>query len=317
MNPRLVVSISILAAMASAARADHGKGSVGGRTISPRTLHEGDVSLDAGMRFQESETFSRARLEEETLAGHDAHSADWFLELSVGASYGMTDHLTLSASVPYVVIHGFIAGEENGTPPPDVLFSEADAIKGLGDASLLAKYSLLGDPVELAMLAGVKIPTGSTRRKDDDGEVLEPDHQPGSGSWDALFGVAAGKQFERLWLGASLLVRITPEGRHEFKPGNTVQAAVKAEYQLTELGTFPRIYGFLELAGDVIAKDRVNGVSNDDTGGVILSMAPGVKARLDDHVSGALSFPTPFYQGLHGFQHEERFGVLFGVSYDF
>ena len=290
---------------------------MGSRTLSPRTLHEGEWSLEGGIRWQASENFSRAEIEEETLAGHDAHGADGLLELVAGASHGVTDRLTLSVSIPYVVTRGFRGAEENETPPPDVLVVEADTIQGLGDASLLGKYALLFDPLEFSVLGGVKIPTGETSEEDDEGERLEPDHQPGSGSWDALLGVAVGRQLERLFVSGSLFARLTTEGRRDFKPGSSFLAGVRAEYQVTDLGTFPRFSGLLEATGEYFAKDRLDGDVNGDSGGVILSVAPGAKLRLDSHLTFGLSIPVPVYQGLHGFQHEDRVGLLFGISYDF
>src|SRR5262249_59449272 len=108
--------------------------------------------------------------------------------------------------------------------------TEANSVVGLGDMSFLGKYSLATDPVELAVLAGIKIPTGATDRQDNGGNRLEPDHQPGSGSWDPLLGVAALHQFEQFTIGASILWRITTEGRYDFKPGQQVTIAAKGEY---------------------------------------------------------------------------------------
>lgn len=317
MRISLGLSIALLFAAASAARADHGKGAVGGRTIPPRTLHQGDAGLEMGLKYQSSQPLSDDRIIDETMKDHDIHSTDWLLEFALGVSYGVTDQLTVSFSLPFSIVSGFRGGELNETPPPDVLISEAGRISGLGDATLLFKYGLAVDPVELAVLAGVKLPTGRTNEETDDGELLEPDHQPGSGSWDALVGVAAGKQFERWMFSASVLARITTEGRHDFKPGDTLQVAFRAEYQITELGLFPRLYATLELASDFEAKDEVDGVKNGDTGGVILSIIPGVKLRVDAHATVALSVALPLYQGLYGEQHEERFEILFGIGYDF
>src|SRR5438105_111410 len=97
----------ILCLASSAAFADHGKGTVGGRTISPRTLHEEDASVETGFRYQRSETFSDDRLLTGAGNGHDIHSVDWLAEFSVSGSYGVTEHLTLSLSLPFEVIHGF------------------------------------------------------------------------------------------------------------------------------------------------------------------------------------------------------------------
>jgi len=174
------LQLAVLLAASGVAVADHGKGAVGGKTIGPRTLSEESFSLDAGFKFQKTQEFSDQRLTNAALADHDLHGTDWSAEVFVGVSYGVTDRLTVSLSVPFEIVHGFKAGEFDGINPPEVV--EANSISGLGDPTLMGKFRLLDDPVELAVLVGIQIPLGNTRQRADNGEVLEPDHQPGSGS---------------------------------------------------------------------------------------------------------------------------------------
>ncbi len=307
---KLISVLLLVVAMGAAAFADHGKGAVGGKTISPRTLHEEDFSLETGFRYQKSENFSDDRLLDADARGHDLHGVDWAAEFSFAAAYGVTDHLTLSLSFPFEVLHGFRFVDGGAV-------SEANSIVGMGDSTILAKYSLLADPVELAVLAGVKIPIGSTGQLDNSGTLLEPNHQPGTGSWDPMLGVAAGRQFERFWLGASVLYRITTEGRHEFTPGQSLLCAVKAEYQFLGMGKFPRLYGSIELSEQFTAKDKFSGVKDQDTGGSIVGLGFGVRVRTDEHMTIAATVTIPIYQGLYGEQHKERYELLFGTAYDF
>jgi hypothetical protein len=290
--------------------ADHGKGALGGKTISPRTLHEEDVSLDTGFRYQNSENFSDERLLAADASGHDLHGTDWMAEFSVAVAYGVTDHLMLAASLPFEVVHGFRFVDGGAV-------NEANSIVGVGDATFLGKYYLLGDPIELAVMAGIKAPTGSTEQRSNTGDLLEPDHQPGTGSWDPLVGVAAGRQIERLWLGASVLYRITTEGRREFKPGQSVLAAVKAEYQILGLGKYPRLYAAIEVSETFSAKDEKSGVKNQDTGGSLIGLGFGLRLRADEHMTIGAMLTIPLYQGLNGEQHHERYELLFGTAYDF
>ncbi|HZE97474.1 MAG TPA: hypothetical protein VE981_10645 [Planctomycetota bacterium] len=311
----LSTTVLLLCLPAAVAMADHGKGAVGGKTISPRTLHEEDASVETGFRYQRSETFSDDRLLAGAAEGHDIHSVDWLAEFSISGSYGITDHLTISLSLPFEVIHGFRFVEDDGVNPPAV--NGANSIVGMGDATFLGKFSFSTDPVELAVLAGVKIPTGSTSQLDNGGNPLEPDHQPGTGSWDPIIGVAALHQFESYTLGGSILYRYTIEGRHEFRPGQQLTVAAKAEYQIAGLGKFPRVYVSIELAEQFTAMDRSDDVRNHDTGGSILTLGPGVRIRVNDHVTFATAVAIPIYQGLYGEQHHERFEFLFGTAVDF
>lgn len=308
------VQALILVVAASVAYADHGKGAVGGKTIGPRTLSEESFSLDVGFKFQKEQEFSDQRLIDAATNDHDLHGTDWTAEVFVGLSYGVTSRFTVSLSVPFEIMHGFKGGEFDGV---DAEVVEADSISGLGDATLLGKYLLLNDPVELAVLAGIKMPTGNTRQRADNGEVLEPDHQPGSGSWDPLIGAAVARQFETFTIGASVLYRITSRGRHDFTPGQQVLVAVKGEVQLLGLGTYPRLYGSLELSEQFTAKDKEGSVTNHDTGGSIIGLGFGLRLRATDKLTFAATFTVPLYQGLYGRQHKERYELLFGSAYDF
>ncbi len=311
----LPVCTLVLGLAASAAWADHGKGSVGGHTISPRTLHEETGSADFGFRYQRSERFSDQTLMDAAVNGHDVHSVDWLAEFNAAVSYGITEHLTVSLSIPFEVMSGFRMGEDDPVNGPFVV--EANSIVGLGDMTLLGKHSFAASDIEMAVLVGVKIPTGATDQEDNLGDPLEPDHQPGTGSWDPIVGFAAMKQFERFTLGGSLLFRYTTEGRHEFRPGEQLTVAIKGEYQIAGLGAFPRVYVSLELVEQYTAMDQDAGVRNHDTGGSILSIGPGVRVRANDHVTFAMTIALPIYQGLYGQQHEEKFEFLFGTGVDF
>lgn len=312
---RAIPFLAVIVALASTpAFADHGKGAVGGKTIGPRTLSEESFSLDVGFKYQKSQEFSDQHLMDSATNDHDLHSADWVAEVFVGLSYGITNRFTVSLSVPFELVKGFKAGEFDGVTAE---VAEADTISGIGDATLLGKYLLLNEPVELAVLAGIKMPTGNTRQRTDDGELLEADHQPGSGSWDPLLGVAVARQFETFTLGASVLYRITSRGRHDFTPGQQVLFAVKGELQILGLGTFPRLYGSIELSEQFTARDKEGNVTNHDTGGSIIGLGFGLRLRATDKLTVAGTVTIPLYQGLYGEQHKERYELLFGTAYDF
>ena len=305
-------SALILCLAAATALADHGKGNVGGKTVSPQTLHEGDVSLEMGIRFQEARPLPDAFIIAQSAAGADAHSADWLLELSLGVAYGVSDRLTIAASLPFNYISNFRASEDG------VSILSAGHISGIGDLTVLGKFSLLSSPLDVAIVAGVKIPTGNTNRMDDSGAPLTSDHQPGTGTWDPIVGLAAGLSLdERIILSASLTWHITIQGQARFEPGDSALLATKLQVQISSLGSFPRIYVTLELALERTAKDSDAGILNSDSGGWVLSIGPGIRARFGDHLSVGVTLSRPLYQGLYGIQHHEILELLAGVTIDF
>ena len=114
--------------------------------------------------------------------GVDAHNSRYTLNAALGAAYGITHEPTVSAELPYVRRDSIRVGEAGDDGPAEI--ARLGSVSGAGDLSLLAKYRLThaGDPA-FALIAGLKVPTGGTHRRDNFGERFETEHQPGTGSW--------------------------------------------------------------------------------------------------------------------------------------
>jgi hypothetical protein len=81
--------------------------------------------------------------------------------------------------------------------------------KGIGDASLYGLYRFVNNEqtgLQVSVLGGVKMPTGDTKEKTKEGDRFEAEHQPGSGSWDPLFGIGVSMPWNSgtvlLWVPA-------------------------------------------------------------------------------------------------------------------
>lgn len=311
---KLISSTSLMLCLCAAgAWADHGKGAVGGKTVSPMTLHERDASLELGFRFRDEQSISDADILTAVGAGHDTHSSDYLFEVSLSLAYGITDQLSVSLSLPFTYIRNF-RGSEDGI---DIL--TAGSISGFGDLTALAKYALIQGPLNVSVIGGLQIPTGFTSAKDDNGDPLELDHQPGSGCWSPILGVSVGLSLdERITLIASLVWRIAIQGQQGFRPGDDAILAAKVEYQVTELGdAFPRVYLSLEISVERVGMDRDSGTPNGDSGGYTLAIGPGLRARLGERLSAGLTFSIPVDQYLYGIQHHQNYEILSGMTLDF
>jgi hypothetical protein len=104
------------------------------------------------------------------------------------AAYGVTDRLTLGVLLPYNI-------RSNVRSPND----DADMVNklgnsnGIGDTTFFAEnnvYRSADNLTYLSLIAGLKAPTGANRVKSSLGTPFEPHHQPGSGSWDPMLGLA-------------------------------------------------------------------------------------------------------------------------------
>ena len=129
-----------------------------------------------------------------------ARAASW-------VSASVSDDFTLALRLPYVQRfnareaehHHHEPGEHHDEPGESGADHHAAEIldlgdpDGLGDATLFGEYRFFQSTdrrTHLALLAGIKAPTGETGRRGG-GARLETELQPGSGSWDSLLGLAA------------------------------------------------------------------------------------------------------------------------------
>ncbi len=227
----LLLAGTLLAA--SPALADHmgpsGVGSGGGMSVfGPDTLDAGHGA--AGFRLTYTRPERRTDAELEALAAEDihAHNTDYNLNASLGAAYGISHHLTVSAELPYVRRDHLREGAAGGV-------ERLGSVAGIGDMNLLAKYRLTeGDGPGVALIGGIKLPTGSTHRRSRDGERLETEHQPGTGSWDPIVGASASLPLGVVQLTASALYQLSGKGAQATRLGDRLQGGVALSHRFGE-----------------------------------------------------------------------------------
>jgi Putative MetA-pathway of phenol degradation len=278
------------------------------------------------------------------------HSVNSFSQSSVGYSLGITEGITLSVALPYIRRDGFREAshdheddhhnetgeaehhEEQSEPEGEVFSSD---ISGWGDVSLLGRFALNRDEPSrhyYALLAGLKTPTGNTNEKLSDGEKAEVDHQPGSGSWDPLLGIAYSTQISAQWsVSSNLLYHLTTEGARDTTVGDRLMynAAVlwsPASHshshhsidQDTDNNHHPKDSWqyVLELNGEWHDRTGVSGSKDDNTGGDVIFASAGLRwsfGNLGTHIS----LGTPLYRNLNGIQSEPDWQLSTGVSMAF
>lgn len=96
---------------------------------------------------------------------------------SAGVRYGLNQHITLSALLPYVFLH-----TNNGND------------KGFGDIDLFATIKLLSkNNFNIALQAGVELPTGVSKPSSFDNTTVIV----GSGSFDPMVGLIVSKKWDK------------------------------------------------------------------------------------------------------------------------
>ncbi len=287
-------------------------------------------------------------LSDDTLLGseEELHSVKDFSQASIGYSFGITDRLTLSAVLPYVSRDGFREAEHGH----DEEFGESEHedeaeeehhdgdeseeeiassdLSGWGDLSLLGRYSLTGDNTkhQYALLAGVKIPTGSTSEKLGDGERAEVEHQPGSSSWDPLLGLAYSNQLNSQWsFSSNVLYQLTSEGKRDTEIGDSLlynAAFILDPADHSHHGGAPTDHVdqnwqyVVELNGEWRGETEVDDVEDANTGGNVIFASAGL--RWSYGLWGIhLSVATPILEDLNGVQSEPDWRMSTGISYSF
>lgn len=293
-------------------------------TISANTMEKGGFYLGVNAETVRNKTLSDSTILEALNNGSEhLHAIDSVNSYSLSASYGITDDLTLNVQLPYVSRKGIRAGEIPAAVHPH------DDIEELGDASALLQYKVYDDKFKVALLAGLKAPTG----KDDvtfEGEVLEADLQSGSGSWDLFAGIAFTKDYEDFSLHSDLLYKYNNKGAGNSELGDIFTYNVALSYNLIDHKPHVSLTGsekenhygysldtFIELNGERAGEDRFNGSMSSNTGHDIIFATTGLQVSTEDNYSAFFSVSVPVYQDMNGVQNDVSYRATIGIGKSF
>jgi len=321
-------------------------------TISATTLDKGQSAFGAVYEFINFGGLSDAALVAGAqLSGTHDHSIKTIESVALTYAYGVTNDLTVSVRLPWIRRTGIREAEIEDPAEPPEIFNRGDN-SGIGDLTLLSQYRFYNDRAtrtEAAVLLGVKAPTGVTDRRNNQGEVFDAEFQPGSGSWDGLFGLAYTKRFGQWSFDANVLYMLVTNGTQDTDLGDRVLYNAAISYRLTrdasaiapmKLGALPdpMWHGgpgahqhshaheeapagpawdlVLELNGEWHAKEVQAGVKDPNSGGNTLYLAPGVRYSKDNW-SSFVSVGFPIVNDLNGIQSEPDIRIVTGLSVTF
>jgi hypothetical protein len=233
------------------------------------------------------------------------------------ASYRFAHAWSVSAALPY--IDRFHAHNHNELGVPEY---ERWEYSGIGDLEVVGLRSFGGGDSRNRFFAtaGVKMPTGVTDVKNEEGDQPEPAARPGSGSWDLLAGGGAewrlgGSSGENgaggIPLRLSATGRLNGRGTEEYRIGSQVQLHLASEAPLG------RVFALLGQANfRVRAKDDVgsSGLEEEDTGGSWLYLSPGLRVSTSTRASIYGLVQIPVYQRVNGIQLVSDVNLYFGVT---
>jgi hypothetical protein len=364
---------SVMLLLAAPAEAHHpgGGGNTGSggaiNTISADTLSEGLIAASVRYEFIRLGQLSDADLLAAASQGNHAHSIRSIDSISLSAAYGVTNDLTFAVRIPGVrrsgisepgedMLSGGHMGMMNANDMSSLMSSEGINRRGnsagFGDVTMLGQYRFHNNEqagTSAAVLFGFKAPTGSTSQRDNFGQLFEAEFQPGSGSWDGLFGAAFTKRSGRWAFDVSGLYYLISTGTQNTNLGDRFLFGTAVSYRLVgatgsakeiELHEYcmqPRnqlqehcLYHsnhdhsdmmktpytldlVLELNGEWHDKQRIAGVPDPNSGGTTVYLSPGVRVGFD-RFSGFVSVGVPVINQHNGVQSKPDYRVLTGVG---
>jgi hypothetical protein len=328
-----------LAASASPALADHlgpsGVGSGSGLNVfSPDTLDEGHGGIGLRLVYTRPDRRSDSELEALAVKGIAAHNTDYNLNASLGIAYGITHELTIAAELPYVRRDHLREGDDS-SGVPDV--EQLGSIAGIGDMNILAKYRLTGEGgVRFAIVGGLKLPTGSTQRRAPNGERLETEHQPGTGSWDPIFGASAATKLDKFQLTASALYQRSGEGAQHTRLGDRLQGGVMLSRHFGPVESEPEHHhdadeelhehqgahhfswdAFVELGGEWEGRQRLASEVEAASGGEWVYAAPGLQFNSASGWSAGAAFAVPVWQHIRASHPDNAYRFMVTLGHGF
>jgi hypothetical protein len=306
--------------------------------FSPETMDGGHWA--AGLRLTYTRPEQRSDEELEALAARHihAHNTDYNLNASLGVAYGINHHLTVSAELPYVRRDDLREGEHSHTSGGVVNeVEQLSSVAGIGDMNLLAKYRLTdGGQSGFALIGGIKLPTGSTHKTSIDGERLETEHQPGTGSWDPIVGASASAKVGAVQVTASALYQISTQGAQATRLGNRLQGGIALSHrfgeqarahgpshnhhhgdELDEHEEGPRHSSwdaFVELAGEWEGRQKVGGEVEQASGGKWAWVAPGLRFNAASGWSASAGIAVPVWQKIRASHPDNRYRLALSLG---
>ena len=193
---------------------------------------------------------------------------------------------------------------------------------GFGDITLGGKYRILREDdiletTQVSFLGGVKFPVG-----DDDetknGRRLPPSLQLGTGSFDFFTGVAFTHQVDRIRFDADFIYQLKTEA-NDIEIGDVVKLDVAFTFRLTpdefpDEGNVDQVNLVMEVLTQFQEKAEIGGRSNDNSGGTLVFLAPGLQYIPESGAwLGEVSFQWPVLRSLNGNQDAVDWGAFVGV----
>jgi len=186
----------------------------------------------------------------------------------------------------------------------------------LSDIRILGRYALTDDK-NFNILAGLKLPTGSTMQNFHSGTSVgvqvDRGLQPGSGTWDSLLGLnQKGNITDDLGWFAQELWQKPLQQNNGFAEGQKVSVSVGLRYTVNE--TFMPQFQF---NGQNRWRDRGYNADIANSGGEVIYATPGLFVNVLEDTSVYGFIQIPVYQRVGGLELVPDYSASIGFKHTF
>ena len=157
---------------------------------------------------------------------------------------------------------------------------------------------------------GLKLPTGDTKVRNDDGDLAERSLQPGTGTTDLILGAYYTRMLGSgsSWF-ADLLAQQPLNSHDNFKPGLQVGFDVGYRYGISD-----RLTLMIQLNALYKERDKGSEAEPDDSGGKFVFVSPGLSYVIMKNVQVYSFLQLPIYQYVNGVQLTADWAAVAGIS---
>ncbi|MFZ2405755.1 MAG: hypothetical protein WAW41_11500 [Methylobacter sp.] len=283
------------------------------------------------------ELYSHASGEDGHAQQADLHSVNDLLGGSFRLAYGITDNVTVGLRLPFVYRDGIReAGgahvhNDGDVVMPTQIYNHGSS-EGIGDMSFWGQYQFFKDSKQsAALLLGMKAPTGETTNEgfkrnyhyqtgvDTNPAVpaghsarLETHMQPGSGSWDGMFGLAYGYDLGVVQLNTSAMYTLATRGSQDTDLGDGFNynfAASLPVHYLTPCAACSWNL-VLETNGEWRDHEKRGNITIANSGGNTLYISPGIRFISGQNWNVGTSVGYAVIHDLHGNQSDPDYRIM-------
>lgn len=285
-----------------------GVGGVGTNTIGGDV--ESDVSISTRLDVREYSLFSDAALLDFQLDGEDVHQHARETSAFLAATFGVAPRLDLTLVLQANRFDDF-ADNSDAQALATGGISRTDVSQGLGDLLVMGRRQVFSRRNHhIALIGGVKLPTGNVRERTNVGDIVGTHNQPGSGSLDFQVGWGYSGKLGRLVMSADAIARVNTEGAGEFRSGNSLQSDVAVGMPLGPVSASIELNAFHQERD--IERDAIK----ENSGVTSLFATPTLRTAFGQH-GAFVAISYPLVQRFPGISNDEQIRVSAGYSFTF